>query len=65
MTPEKIRAAVIECKEFQRRATIVLAETHKTTGEYKHEWVTIGANSGALRRQSLELSRSLSEVRKS
>ena len=58
MTPEKIRAAVIECKEFQRRATIVLAEI-------QNDWITIGANSGALRRQSLELSRSLSEVRKS
>lgn len=56
MTPESVRKARAEAREFDRRATELLkAEGDAWTG---------GRLSGALRRQSMELTRALAEMRK-
>lgn len=58
MTPETVKKAVAEAKEFQRRATAFLAA--KKDG---HAWMG-SREGGSLRRQSMELTRALSEMRK-
>lgn len=61
MTPETIRKAADAAKEFLARCKPVLGSTRK---HQYGEWLNTGKDTGALRRQSLELSRALSEMRK-
>jgi hypothetical protein len=61
MTPQAIRSAIQAARLFQERAQAVLRTAHKLGG---HEYVEVGAQSGALRRQSMELTRSLAVMRK-
>lgn len=57
MTPETVRKAVAEAKEFQRRA----AKWLKVGTEYPWQGSREG---GSLRRQSMELTRALADMRK-
>jgi hypothetical protein len=57
MRREDIERAKAEAEEFVRRAEVVLAEDR--------DYLFMGsAGSGSLRRQSMELTRSLSQMRK-
>ena len=55
MTQESIKEAVKQAREFIRRADATLKVD---------EWVTGSRESGALRRQSMELTRALAAMRK-
>jgi len=60
MKREKIETAIADAYLFIARANAALIEV-----EICGSWVVGTAKSGALRRQSLELTRALSEMRKS
>jgi hypothetical protein len=60
MTREKIIDAKIAAKEFIKRCDAVL--THPDFKTYQHFWLG-NKETGALRRQSMELTRTLSEMR--
>lgn len=57
MTPETVRKAVAEAKEFQRRAQEWLKV--ESGGRY-----SFPREGGSLRRQSMELTRALAEMQK-
>lgn len=65
MDQEKIKAAVDEAKKFIDRANEHIKETSKTysVGDYTFN-VSSPKTGGALRRQSMELTRALAEMRK-
>jgi hypothetical protein len=57
MNTQGIKAALVEAEKFITKAKVLLAD-----GD---DWALCGTkDSGALRRQSLELTRSLAEMRK-
>ena len=59
MTKEGIKSAVDEAREFLKRATAVLKEAES------NDYCLFGDKlTGSLRRQSMELTRSLAEMRK-
>jgi hypothetical protein len=60
MKPQNITAAIKEAQRFVTLAKIAIAE-HKESGNYMM-WGTKAT--GALRRSSMDLTRSLSEMRK-
>jgi hypothetical protein len=63
MNLSTIRKAKREAEEFVRRAKIVLDETEpKEPANSSWMWGT--ANTAALRRQSMELTRALAEMRR-
>jgi hypothetical protein len=59
MTEKTIKVAVEEAKEFIKRATIVLGDEETV----KYLGITGNKTTGALKRQSLELTRALSRMR--
>ena len=62
MTPETIRKARAEAREFDRRAKELL-DAYEAEG---NAWMRVvgGRLSGSLRRQSMELTRALAEMRR-
>lgn len=62
MNKEKINNAVLEAQKFIDRANIVLNDLDNSA--YKRDYCVGNKNSGALRRQSLELTNSLATLRK-
>lgn len=62
MTNEAIRSAITAAAEFQRRAKVVLIDLGKGRGGY--DISASPRDTGALRRQSLELTRALADMRK-
>lgn len=65
MTPENIKAAVKVAKEFIERSKPVLADhgTYQMGGHTFHNSPS-PCDTGALRRQSMELTRALAKMRK-
>jgi len=61
MNPTEIRKAVAEAKMFIKRANDALAGV-RMIGEF--EYLDGGKDSGALRRSSMELTRSLANMRR-
>lgn len=58
MTKESIATATAGAREFIRRAEELTADSAGS------QWLNTGAKSGALRRQSLELTRALAAMRR-
>jgi hypothetical protein len=61
MTPKNIRATVAEARAFIKAAEAALKNVSK---HGVIEFLDTGKESGALRRQSMNLTRSLAEMRK-
>jgi len=61
MNPTEIRKAVAEAKLFIKRANAALAIVRKI-GDF--DYLDGGKESGALRRSSMELTRSLADMRR-
>lgn len=59
MKPEDVRKAWLLAEEFCERAEAVIEEN-----KGNHHWVLPSMKSGALRRQSMELTRALARMRK-
>lgn len=58
-----IHKANVEAEKFRKLATALLKTEH-TSQDGSFKWVDTGKLSGALRRQSMELTRALAEMRK-
>ena len=64
MSPEKLKAAIAECKRFLARAAEVETHTYETVYGKKVEAIDPGRAAGAVRRASLDLTRALADLRK-
>jgi len=64
MQPAKIRKAVESAESFIRGAKSLLKASFVVEGTYRHEYIRTGKLSGAVRRQSMNLTRALAEMRK-
>lgn len=67
MRIQNIEAALRETARFQKTANLALGELRREIGDSEGTqdcWITGTKKSGALRRASLDLSRSLSDMRK-
>lgn len=64
MQVSAIKAALKASDEFGDLARKLLKHTIAVTGVHHHEYIETGKLSGAVRRQSMNLTRALAEMRK-